>query len=157
MSSAGIIGLVAAGFLLLLAEVFLPGGVLGGLGGLLVLAGVLCGFVFRGPSWGLTLLMAACVFGLAGFWLWVKLFPRTPMGRRLMLDKDAHDWKGTDPDRQALLGKEGVAHTTLRPAGTALIDGIRVDVVTRGELIEARTRIRVLAVEGNRVVVTAAE
>jgi membrane-bound serine protease (ClpP class) len=72
-----------------------------------------------------------------------------------MLDKDARGWKGTDPSHQALLGKEGLAHTTLRPAGTALIDGVRVDVVTRGELIDARTRIKVIAVEGNRVVVTA--
>jgi len=74
-----------------------------------------------------------------------------------MLDRDARDWKSSDVTQQGLEGKEGVAHSTLRPAGTALIDGVRVDVVTRGEMIEAKTRIRVIAVEGNRVVVTTLE
>ena len=41
----------------------------------------------------------------------------------------------------------------LRPAGHATIDGRRVDVVSRGEAIEAGTRIRVIEVAGNRVVV----
>ena len=82
---------------------------------------------------------------------------KTPLGRRLMLSHDAHEWKSSDVARQGLEGKEGVAHSTLRPAGTALIDGVRVDVVSRGEMIAVRTRIKVIAVEGNRVVVTTLE
>lgn len=157
MSPTTIIALVVAGFLLVFVEVFLPGGVLGVLGGLLVLAGIVCGFAFQGPAWGGVLLVASGSLGLVGFWLWIKLFPKTPMGRRLMLDKDGHDWKSTDASHRLLHGKEGVAHTTLRPAGTALIEGTRVDVVTRGEMLTAGTRVRVVAVEGNRVVVTAVE
>jgi membrane-bound serine protease (ClpP class) len=42
---------------------------------------------------------------------------------------------------------------TLRPAGIARIDGRRVDVVSRGEMIESGSPVRVLSVEGNRVVV----
>jgi len=157
MSATTIIALVVAGFLLIFVEVFLPGGVLGALGGLLVLAGIIAGFAFHGPGWGAVLLASSGVLGLVGFWLWIRLIPKTPMGRRLMLDKDGHDWKGTDASHGLLNGKDGVAHTTLRPAGTALIEGARVDVVTRGELIEAGTPVRVVAVEGNRVVVTAIE
>ena len=74
-----------------------------------------------------------------------------------MLDHDAREWKSSDVAQQDLEGKEGVAQSTLRPAGTALIDGVRVDVITRGEMIAARTRIKVIAVEGNRVVVTTLE
>lgn len=157
MSATTIIALVMAGFMLLFFEVFLPGGVIGALGGMLVLAGVVCGFAFRGPTWGGTLLVLSGVLGLTSFWLWIRLVPKTPLGRRLMLDHDARDWKSSDVARQGLEGKEGVAHSTLRPAGTALIDGARVDVITRGELIAPRTRIKVIAVEGNRVVVTALE
>jgi len=131
--------------------------VLGALGGLLVVGGIASGFVFHGPTWGATLLVASGTLGLLGFWLWIKLIPKTPLGQKLMLDRDARDWKSTDGSRQRLQDKQGVAHTTLRPTGTALIDGTRVDVVTRGEMIEAKARIRVIAVEGNRVVVTALE
>jgi len=154
MSTTTIIALLLAGYLLVFFEIFVPGGVIGLLGGVLVVAGIACGFVFKGPTWGAVLLVGSGLLGLIGFWLWIRLVPKTPLGRRLMLDRDARDWKSSDVARQGLEGKEGVAHTTLRPAGTALIDGQRVDVVTRGEMIEARTRIKVVAVEGNRVVVT---
>ncbi|GMR25475.1 MAG: NfeD family protein [Ignavibacteria bacterium] len=52
-----------------------------------------------------------------------------------------------------LVGKKGVAITTLRPAGTAKIDGNRVDVVSESEYIEKGQKIKVIAVEGIRVVV----
>lgn len=155
MSTTAIIAMVLAGYLLISAEVFIPGGIVGFMGTILVVAGILCGFVFMGPAAGLALLVISGVLGLIGFWMWVKFLPKTPWGRRLLLDQDARDWKSSDTEQQGLEGKEGVAHTTLRPAGTALIDGRRVDVVTRGEMIEARTRVRVIHVEGNRVVVTA--
>ena len=59
----------------------------------------------------------------------------------------------TDPRDLGLVGHEGVAEAPLRPAGLARIDGRRVDVVTRGELIDPGERVRVLEVKGNRVVV----
>ena len=52
-----------------------------------------------------------------------------------------------------LLGAEGVALTTLRPAGTAEFNGKRVDVVTDSEYIDHGKQIVVVAVEGMRVVV----
>ncbi|MDR4496923.1 MAG: hypothetical protein MRK02_03215 [Candidatus Scalindua sp.] len=36
---------------------------------------------------------------------------------------------------QELLSAEGVAVTTLRPSGTASINGKRVDVISEGEMI----------------------
>ena len=52
-----------------------------------------------------------------------------------------------------LAGKEGVAHTTLRPAGIAKIDGNLVDVVTEGDFIDAGSPIVVLRVVGGRNIV----
>ena len=53
----------------------------------------------------------------------------------------------------ALVGHVGQAASPLRPAGVALIDGKRVDVVTSGEFIQPDTEVEVIAVEGRRVVV----
>ena len=44
-------------------------------------------------------------------------------------------------------------HPRLRPAGIAEIDGRRIDVVSDGEMIEPSVTVRVIQVEGNRVVV----
>jgi membrane-bound serine protease (ClpP class) len=49
----------------------------------------------------------------------------------------------------------GIAQTNLRPSGTAMINGQRVDVVTEGPMIEQGAAIKVVAVEGMRVVVRA--
>ncbi len=52
-----------------------------------------------------------------------------------------------------LISTEGVAITTLRPSGTANIKGDKVDVVSEGEMIEKNTKIKVIDVKGNRIVV----
>jgi membrane-bound serine protease (ClpP class) len=156
MESGSIIGLLVAGFLLILFEVFVPGGVLGTIGGLLVVVAIIAGFI-HSAAWGLTLLVVSLVAGLLGFYLWLKFFPKSPIGRRIILDNDAGDWHGFDPKQQELVGAEGVSHTPLRPAGIAIVNGNRLDVVTRGECIAANQPVRVIKVEGNRVVVTAIE
>lgn len=57
-----------------------------------------------------------------------------------------------DPE---LLNKQGVAFSTLRPAGRAQIDGQLVDVIAEGEFIEPGVPVEVIEVAGNRVVVRA--
>ena len=57
------------------------------------------------------------------------------------------------PELKTLVGKSGKTLTPLRPTGVALIDGHRVDIVTRGEFVETEIEVEVILVEGNRVVV----
>nr|WP_321401405.1 NfeD family protein [uncultured Desulfobacter sp.] len=57
------------------------------------------------------------------------------------------------PDLKNYLDCTGHSITTLRPSGTALIDGTRLDVVTDGEFIEADVPLRVCKVTGNQVIV----
>ena len=58
------------------------------------------------------------------------------------------------PSDKDLIGKEGIAFTTLRPGGTVEIDGRRIDVVAESEFITKGSKIKVLRVEGIKVVVT---
>lgn len=153
MGPETIIALAVGGMLLVLCEIFVPGGIIGGAGALLLLVAIVAGFI-HDPTWGFWLLISTLLLGSCAFFLWIKYFPRTSMGKRLFLANDASDWHGFDTTNQQFEGREGVAHSTLRPAGTAIIDEQRVDVVTRGEMVEADSRIRVIEVEGNRVVVT---
>ena len=55
--------------------------------------------------------------------------------------------------RGALLGRQGVALSDLRPAGVARIDGHRIDVVTEGEWLAAGDPVTVITDEGYRRVV----
>ncbi len=62
-------------------------------------------------------------------------------------------YKTAPSDLAGLVGSSGLAETDLRMAGKARIDGRLVDVVSESEYIGKGTPIRVLMVEGIRVVV----
>lgn len=151
-SLALIIALFVVGFALLAAEVCVPGMILG-IMGFLVLAGSVA-LVFS--QYGLaTGLIAAFVIGglaLGGFMVWLWIFPRTFIGRRIVLSSSQPSAR-VAAENQGLIGATGVALTMLRPAGTARIDGRRVDVATAGEFLEEGTELIVSAADGLRVVV----
>lgn len=60
---------------------------------------------------------------------------------------------GPVPELNGLVGKEGTAFTDLRPAGKARFGGEFFDVVAEGSFVAEGSRIRVIEVTGNRVVV----
>ena len=145
-----VVTLLVVGTMLLLAETVLPGAVAGILGLLCLLAGVIAGYYEFGARTG-NLLLIAVSFGLiAGLAAWVKIFPTTRFGRAFISQNAVGE---LNVDKPELLHQSGVAFTQLRPSGTALIGGKRVDVVTEGSLIDKDTPIKVVAIEGMRVVV----
>ena len=147
-----IIVLLILGVVLLLIEIIIPGGIIGIIGLLCICAGVVLGLI-RSALLGFTLLFGVIIVGVIAFTLWIKFFPKTPMGKEIFLDKDAKDWQGYEKSNESLLGLTGMTHTALRPSGLAIIDNQRVDVVTEGELIEKDQSVKVIEVEGNRIVV----
>ncbi len=98
-------------------------------------------------------------FALIGFFAWLasKLLPKTRVYSALVLEADLSNADGcvaSDVEKyRSFLGQEGVARTMLRPAGTAEFGDERLDVVTSGDLVPKGSRIRVVRVEGGRVVV----
>ena len=98
---------------------------------------------------------AGVLAALIGAWL-----PKSPVFRRLILETAtdrAHGFTSAAPGEASLLGAEGVAETELRPAGIALLNGRRSDVVTDGEFIPRGGHVRVVDVSGNRIVVVRTE
>ena len=155
--------LIGLGMVFLALEIFvIPGfGVAGAAGIASLLAGVTLGLVGHGPSVQAVLGVAGRVaFSMlaalaASILLW-RYLPQTSVGRRLMLETELTAGGGysSAPDRDArLLGSQGRATSTLRPAGIAEFDGERVDVVSEGEMIEAGAPIVVSRIDGNRIVV----
>lgn len=146
--------LLTLGLFLIVAEVAVPSfGLLGGLATLSITASVFVAWQ-QDPSMGTGFLVAAVVLVPAFVVLGFKVLPHTPLGKRLILSGPTFtDGAAVDPRDKGLEGTEGVALTPLRPAGMARLAGRRVDVVSRGELIEEGAPVRVLEVRGNRVVV----
>lgn len=144
-----------AGLILVGAEIFVPGGILGVLGALLLLIAIAAGFVAF-PAGGPYIALLIVLFVGVAFYLWVRIFPGTRLGKRMTVSNDLKDIKSSDDDHTLLVGKEGVAISELRPAGYVMIEGRRVDVITRGDMIDKDTPVRVVAVDGNSVFVARA-
>lgn len=145
-----VVTLLLVGGLLLLAETVLPGMIAGIIGVLCLVAGVTVSYQEFGVTTGNWILLATLACLAVGFGLWVKYFPTSRLGQ-LYTSKGTVGEIGTE--RPELVGQAGVAHTGLRPSGVAIIGGQRVDVVTEGALIERGEAVKVIAVEGMRVVV----
>lgn len=147
------LSLAIIGVVLLVVEAFVPGFGVFGVGGLIAVAASIFLSVEE-PAMAMQYLMwAALAFAFALFAL-VRTISRRGLGKALTLEKKGDDWiSPRNVDLTHLVGAEGKTVTVLRPAGTARFGDERVDVVTRGEYTAAGVRVKVVLVDGTRVVV----
>jgi membrane-bound serine protease (ClpP class) len=158
----GLIGLAAIGLAALIVELFVPAGGIIGLVGLgSIVAAIVKAFNDFGTTTGSIFLIGSLIIVPALFILYFSYFPRTFMGRRLILGSRQEREEGySNAPRQEygeLPGQEGVAETPLRPAGTVKIEGRRYSAVTFGDFLDQGSPVVVKRVEGNRIVVKGAE
>ncbi len=147
-----VITLLVVGVILLLLETVLPGAIAGIVGIICLVAGVIEAYVQFGATTGNYVLLGVAVGLVIGLWLWVKYFPTSRFGRKFVLHRIGGN---VDAEQPELLNQTGTALTSLRPSGAALINGRRVDVVTEGAMIERGQAVKVVDIEGLRVVVRA--
>ncbi|GAK39636.1 membrane-bound serine protease [Paenibacillus sp. TCA20] len=142
------------GLALLIAELFVPSfGILGILGSVSLIAGVVRAAYDTGTA--LFSLGIAAAAAIAVVIIVAIIFKERGIWNRFILrdSMTAEQGYSSIRTREDLIGKNGISLTTLRPAGTAVIDGENVDVVTEGSFIAANEQITVHKVEGTRVVV----
>ena len=150
---AVLLQLLAAG--VLIAEVIIPsGGLLGLLAAGLLGYSLYSVFTAVSVNTGYLFLVADVVALPFIIIMGLKMLARSPATLKTELSTGAGVTSQSD-ELVGFLGKTGVAETTLRPSGIALIDGRRLDVVSRGEYIDRGTGIVVAAVTGNQIIVEA--
>lgn len=110
---------------------------------------------FNAVSMAIIKLTIGLAAALVLIFLLARFLPKSNFFKKFILSEEEKATEGytSRANLSELLGAEGIAVTTLRPAGTAEINGKRVDVVTDSEYIEHGKPIVVSAVEGMRVVV----
>jgi membrane-bound serine protease (ClpP class) len=84
--------------------------------------------------------------------LGLKFIARSPVTLRETLSREQGVTSQSE-DMDQFSGLEGIALTDLRPAGMALLNDRRTDVVTRGEYLDKGTPVVVLKITGNQIVV----
>jgi membrane-bound serine protease (ClpP class) len=145
-----LVGMVLlVGYLLLLLELLvIPGFGIAGIGGLLCLAaGSYLAVRDFGGGPGAVVIVAV----LALTTVTLVGIPRTRYGRAIV-HRGSLAGMTVEPSRVAA-GSRGVAESDLRPSGIVRFDATRESVVTDGDYIVAGSPVRVVSVEGGRVVV----
>ena len=147
--------LFIGGAIMLGIEMAIPGfGVFGSIGIIMVLMGLAFSardfnqFIIR---MGIALLVCAAAIPIL-----IKLFGHLRLFDRLTnteTESTSEGYHAHSHDIETLIGMAGEVITPLRPAGSARINGRRMDVVSQGDFIDAGTEVVVVDVEGNRVIV----
>lgn len=147
MSLGLLIAIYLIGLALLSAEVFIPGGVLGVIGFLMVATSIAVTFVEHGATPGLVMTGVTAVIGYG--------LLRLSLSRMTLRERQSAEagYVAVDPGLAKLVGKTGVVETTLRPVGTARIEGRPVTVQSRGDFIEVGRRVKVVEARGPAVIV----
>ncbi|OKP97216.1 nodulation protein NfeD [Paenibacillus sp. P46E] len=142
------------GLVMLVLELFVPSfGILGILGSVLLVAGVVrAAYSYTHALFSLGIAFAAAAVVII---IVAVTFKERGIWNRFILKDSLTKEQGFVPvlEKLSLVGASGVSITPLRPAGTASLNGERVDVVTEGSFIDTGVSISVIKVEGGRVVV----
>jgi membrane-bound serine protease (ClpP class) len=155
--------IIFVGVVLLLVEVLLiPGFGVAGISGIgiilwglyeLLLPDVPVGQEIH--SMALTGLTIGIVGGIIGLVLLFKLMTKTEFWQKLtspaVQEKD--EGYNSSIGLENLVGQQGVADTDLRPSGWINVSNQRIFVVTEGSYIDKQENVKILSVDGNRVLV----
>ena len=142
---------------LLVLEAFMPGFGLPGISGIVMeIVAIALTWVNHGPvaALGLTIIVLSLIAIAISMSLRSATRGRLSRSKIILKERESNEagYRSAE-DMQVFLGKEGETTTVCRPTGMAEFDGVKLNVVSEGEFLPAGTRIRIVQVEGSRIVV----
>jgi len=146
--------LFMGGILLILIELYVPGFGFFGISGIsCILASIF--LTLGGNMAAVTMLCISLAVAIVVFILILKFLPSSRLWAKMVLKESEDSGAGfsSSDDYSSYLGREGVVVSQLRPAGIMEIEGIQIDVVSEGKYIELGAKVKVVSVNGNRIVV----
>lgn len=142
------------GLILLVIEAIIPGFGLPGISGIIL---VVLGSIFAMGSFTTALMSVSIAIIITTLitLLLIKYGRRSPIFDKIILNTQQKDEEGylSVNTKDEYLGKEGIAVTELRPAGIIDIDGVRLDALSNGDFIKKNTKVKVIKVEGSKIIV----
>jgi membrane-bound ClpP family serine protease len=148
--AALIIGMIILGIILVVLEILvLPGLVSGIIGVLMIVVGVSMSYTEFGQQGGLITLGFSIIGTLLAIYLSFKRRSWKRFGLKDTIDSHVNDVEvtGVEP------GAVGIALSALRPSGTVQIDNNKMEANSLGEWIDTDSKIEVIEVLPNKVIV----
>lgn len=141
------------GVVLVLAELFVPGGILGTIGFIAIVFSLMA----ITESLGGMLLALGLTIGLILILVYVlyKVVPKDKFRNTLILKSTLNKDEGyiSSQDLNSYIGKIGKTKSVLRPSGKIVVEGVIIDAVSQDVFIEAQKNVEIIFVDGTKVVV----
>lgn len=145
------------GGLMLVVELMMPGFSIPGIAGIIsLIAGIVVGAsVLTAGQLAVAILIVFIVIIVMVVLLYRSATRNGRIFKSLFLHSKAVKEEGytSSKDLHHMVGKEGIATAPLRPSGTGEFDGVKLDVITDGQFIPKGARIKIVNVEGFRILV----
>lgn len=150
-----VITLFVVGIVLVAVEILVPGGLLGALAGLCLLAAVVMAFVEFGSAGGVLASGAALLIAIGLLYFEFVVLPRTKLAKKFSMTETVAGRSQPElAERAVVIGREAVAATTLAPSGYVELDGRRYEAFCQSGHVAAGARLRVVEIDTFRLVVT---
>ncbi len=141
------------GVLFIAAEVFLPGGIVGAIGGLVIIGGVVQAYSEFGAQGAFMAAIVAVLRLVAALYVEFKVLPNTRMGSRLFLKESVKAKTGYSQSADEIVGQICTTVTALGPTGFVMVKGKKLEAFSKSGFIEKNTEVRVTGRDNFRILV----
>ena len=148
---------LVVGIALMVVEAFMPGFGLPGISGIVLeIVAIAITWMNHGPvaALGVTLVILSIIAIAVSVSLRSAAKGKLSKSKIILHDTEnnAAGYRATE-DMEVFLGREGVTTTVLRPTGIAEFDGVRLNVVSEGDFVQAGTPVQIIRIDGARILV----
>lgn len=146
--------LLTAGIIFIVLEFFIMSGLMGILGVIaIVISLFMAGYNVTQMAMSISIAAIVSILALIILFKWIGT-KRGILKRVILRDRTSSElgYSSFD-DHSEYLGQEGITETPLRPSGIMSLSDKRLDVVTEGAYIEKGKKVKIIQVEGMRIVV----
>lgn len=149
-----IILLFLVGVVLIGSEVFLPGGIIGAIGGAMMIGGIVVSYTEFGAFGAFVATIVAITLVVLALFFEFKVLPKTPMGKRLFMSGSIKASTKYSRAGDDVVGQTGRTLTALGPTGFVFLDGKKLEAASRSGFIEKNEEVKVTGKDNFRIIVS---
>lgn len=147
-----VITLIVLAFVLFFLEIFAPGGILAVFGGISLIAAAILAYEDLGILGSSGILLGGTILGFAMFFLELRLLEKSPFAKQF-IHGNQQKAQTVPVGRPELVGKTGLALTTMAPSGKVRIENEIFEAASLGGLIDRNATVEVVRSEHLKLVV----
>ncbi len=144
-----LIGIILIGF-----EVILPGGIIGAIGGISIVAGIAVSYTEYGMNGAFIAGAAAVALVAISLYIEFKILPNTKLGKRFFLRDSVEGSVKYSRADDEVIGQVCETATALGPTGFVIVNGTRVEAASKSGFIDKNEQVKITGRDNFRIIVS---